>query len=903
MKKRVLNIIVIIFIITFIISPVSAGLITDFNNWLKDFLNINKNSGYTGELGSAGILTDSNSDNIYEIYDCSDLQSIGQTENLGKNYILMNDIDCRGFDPLGSWCSGTDLNHDGKVMDEDAAILAANWGKTNCSIINNWCSRADVNKDRTVDDKDASIIAANRGRTDCFGGFVPIGDGSATSTNPFTGTFDGNGYIISNLFIDQRTNIKVNNAGLFGYNSGIIKNLGLVNMQISGKSFVGALVGYNDHGTIENCYSIGSINGESHTGGLVGMNYYGTISKCYSLAEVLGDGNFIAGLVGRNSFGTIENSYYAGPEVDGNSYVAGLTNFDINSVGTIRNCLSLSKRTTGNSNVGRLISKGVGASVSVIDSYSGGMTCRDSCSDSIYIRNASDLKNSSWTGYSNWDFTNTWIMTTGEFPNLRNFNPNCIPKTCPELGKNCGKWFNGCGQNIDCGYCPAGIGCYNGTCMSCVPKTCRELGKECGSFDNGCGGKVDCGKCNIIENCSSKDDCPNIIGEKYCNGTKSCGSLTQRDCVNNTCITIGGSIGCTDCPNACNNGLCIENNCTPITCNELNKGCGNWPDNCNNTINCGYCYKNEFCNDGTCIECLNDSECNDDELCTDDICTMGKCKHIPKSCDSGFDCYEGNCEKITPVDYIKCNDSDNGKAIYIKGMTQGYNNGFFGLFKQWVTKEDTCKNIKELIEYYCINDSIKSIVYTCMGNCLNGICTDTTIPENIECNYNNRCIPYLKKTSSSCSWDCTSVKNFEDIRWDSIMGSYTNALSCEESIYLSKEYLTWEKTGKYNGIITKTFPDNKKYVNRKCVCNYNKCELVKTATDSDSGINYWLKGTCKDFSGNNGSLKVYTDFCTKTEKNQSAVMEFYPAENDLCEIKIGVCYNNCLDGECIKYEE
>ena len=36
----------------------------------------------------------------------------------------------------------------------------------------------------------------------------------------------------------------------------------------------------------------------------------------------------------------------------------------------------------------------------------------------------------------------------------------------------------------------------------CTPKTCTELGAQCGQADDGCGGKVDCGKCDAPWTCS-----------------------------------------------------------------------------------------------------------------------------------------------------------------------------------------------------------------------------------------------------------------------------------------------------------------------------------------------------------------------------------------------------------------
>ncbi len=62
-----------------------------------------------------------------------------------------------------------------------------------------------------------------------------------TALLPFTGTFNGNNYTISNLFISLPS---TNDVGLFGETSGAtIENVGLVNANITGQNHVGGLLG------------------------------------------------------------------------------------------------------------------------------------------------------------------------------------------------------------------------------------------------------------------------------------------------------------------------------------------------------------------------------------------------------------------------------------------------------------------------------------------------------------------------------------------------------------------------------------------------------------------------------------------------------------------------------------
>jgi len=106
-------------------------------------------------------------------------------------------------------------------------------------------------------------------------GFEPIGNGS----NNFSGTFDGQGYKITGLYINRCINQwSTGYAGLFGFtgSGSEIKDVGLEQVDVCG-CIVGGLVVYNMGGTITNCYSTGSVIGDTVAGGLVGFNMEGTI--------------------------------------------------------------------------------------------------------------------------------------------------------------------------------------------------------------------------------------------------------------------------------------------------------------------------------------------------------------------------------------------------------------------------------------------------------------------------------------------------------------------------------------------------------------------------------------------------------------------------------------------------
>ena len=192
-------------------------------------------------------------------------------------------------------------------------------------------------------------------------GWQPIGN---SSSRPFSATFDGNGYTISNLMIN-RTNTRY--VGLFGYTGSRAKiaNLGLLDVDIRGRSFVASLVGNNDGtitsshatgtvsgrfdigglvgvnqgGTITNSHAMGIVSGRLDIGGLVGQNENGTITHSYAIAEVRGAANRVGGLVGRNPNGTIMSSYAMGT-VSGGSDIGGLVGQNEN--GSITNSYATS---------------------------------------------------------------------------------------------------------------------------------------------------------------------------------------------------------------------------------------------------------------------------------------------------------------------------------------------------------------------------------------------------------------------------------------------------------------------------------------------------------------------------------------------------------------------------------
>ena len=167
-------------------------------------------------------------------------------------------------------------------------------------------------------------------------GFSPIGSGPS-----FKGIYDGKEYTIDGLYISRSTNWQ----GFFGatYNA-MISNVGLTNVNITGASEVGGLVGSNNYKSrIHNCYCTGSVTGYNKVGGLIGYNNYQSYIKySYSEGSVTGDMSEVGGLIGSLYHGPMGIYYcYSSSSVTGAYDTGGLIGFANCSNDTnIMNCYS-----------------------------------------------------------------------------------------------------------------------------------------------------------------------------------------------------------------------------------------------------------------------------------------------------------------------------------------------------------------------------------------------------------------------------------------------------------------------------------------------------------------------------------------------------------------------------------
>ena len=228
-----------------------------------------------------------------------------------------------------------DLDGDGKADHDSGAEAYAIAFPTNATeaVCDNNCNGYELARTLDFNAVDSYASGMVNGEWVNGEGWQPIQSGEAwlslVAENPFAATFDGNGHTISNLYINRRTDDPEDAAptGLFGSAApdSVIRNVGLVDVNVAGFVTVGGLVGGN-LGAIRDSYVTGRVSGTGYVGGLTGFtDYTSEISGSHFSGAVAGretDGQAVGGLVGYQD-GVISGSYAAG-SVLGDEYVGGL---------------------------------------------------------------------------------------------------------------------------------------------------------------------------------------------------------------------------------------------------------------------------------------------------------------------------------------------------------------------------------------------------------------------------------------------------------------------------------------------------------------------------------------------------------------------------------------------------
>lgn len=175
---------------------------------------------------------------------------------------------------------------------------------------------------KQIADIDLGVAPYNQGE-----GFQPIGyitSSSSFSGTPFTGSFDGNGFIINNLFIN-RPDYSFNGLFRFTQNA-VLKNIRLINCNLTSSYYAGCLIAIAHYTTVSNCQIIGNVSAGNTDGMLIGRAVYSNVTDCStrgSLTSICWDSG---GLIGNVDNSTITRCY-SGVTVSGSGWTGGLIGF------------------------------------------------------------------------------------------------------------------------------------------------------------------------------------------------------------------------------------------------------------------------------------------------------------------------------------------------------------------------------------------------------------------------------------------------------------------------------------------------------------------------------------------------------------------------------------------------
>ncbi len=270
--------------------------------------------------------------------------------------------------------------------------------------------------------------------------WTPIGIGTTTTnwstsmSYSFSGTFDGNGYTIYNLKINNPGSSFV---GLFGYlERATVCNLAIENASVYNairlRSKVGTLAGGASYSTISQCSVVNATvfseatSDPSAAGGIIGLAAGCTLTNCYAVAAVSGNGH-VGGIIGGvySSGNTVTNCYaivdlsIINSNGGGTKAMGGILGYTEPS-NQFHNCIVVVNFAYAYENVGTLIGNSSVGTVS---------NCYYAAAGSIHRYqgtsvSAENLTNRGWIESTlGWDFENVWQFKGDDLnPTLRGFN-------------------------------------------------------------------------------------------------------------------------------------------------------------------------------------------------------------------------------------------------------------------------------------------------------------------------------------------------------------------------------------------------------------------------------------------------------------------------------------------------
>lgn len=208
-------------------------------------------------------------------------------------------------------------------------------------------------------------------------GFTTFGD----SIIHYDGTFDGAGFRVRNLSIQQPSTDVIGLFGKLGPNA-IVQDLGVENVNLRGRLCVGGFAAEND-GLVRRCYVTGQTTGSTYVGGMVGDNR-AVMEDCYAQVTV----------VGTAAVGGFAGVTFLSP--------------------TYTRCYSTGSA-TGSSNVGGFIGQTIGPHT-VTNCYWDTQSSGTPTSNGGLGRTTAQMQQQAT--FVSWDFATTWTIAVGDYPRL-----------------------------------------------------------------------------------------------------------------------------------------------------------------------------------------------------------------------------------------------------------------------------------------------------------------------------------------------------------------------------------------------------------------------------------------------------------------------------------------------------
>jgi len=251
---------------------------------------------------------------IEDWYDLDDIRN-----NLNDNYILVANLnaDTAGYDDIVANPKASEFTESLSFSQSEIQATLERTPVDELSSVEGDAALTIVNADdgiveREDDSSTESVEVTYTTQDEQLIGFEPIGEFGNNEDLEFTGSFDGQGYEINELYINRP---EKRNVGLFSQigEGSVIKNTILSNIDLTGGRSTGGFVGSCHSGFVTNSHVTGDVSStDRDVGGLVGYNLDGTVTESYTTSNVTGSGSHVGGLVGWNNQGKVLGSYTTG---------------------------------------------------------------------------------------------------------------------------------------------------------------------------------------------------------------------------------------------------------------------------------------------------------------------------------------------------------------------------------------------------------------------------------------------------------------------------------------------------------------------------------------------------------------------------------------------------------------